>query len=147
MFFFAAIYLAIFTDSTYQGFALSLLTVLMTYGAVKTVILYYSAPLNIEIAEACAKGSYKTVEASINDSTRISSILALGFLTAMVALSGELLFYLHRDLFMDGGSFDKDAFSMGQILFIHLKQIILEVIHLLIVLQIKLEKHQKQLLV
>ena len=118
LFFFAAIYLATFSDSEYQDFALSLLTVLMTYGAVKTVILYYSAPLNIEIAEACAKGSYDTIEASINDSTRISSILALGFLTAMVALSGELLFYLHRDLFMDGGSFNKNIFSMARILFI-----------------------------
>jgi len=118
LFFFAAIYLATFSDPEYQDFALSLLTVLMTYGAVKTVILYYSAPLNIEIAEACAKESYDTVEASINDSTRISSILALGFLTAMVALSGELLFYLHRDLFMDGESFDKNLFSMARILFI-----------------------------
>jgi hypothetical protein len=118
LFFFAAIYLATFTDSEYQGFALSLLTVLMTYGAVKTVILYYSAPLNIEIAEACVKESFDTVEASINDSTRISSILALGFLTAMVPLSGELLFYLHRDLFMDGGSFNTEIFAMAQILFI-----------------------------
>ena len=118
LFFFAAIYLATFSDPEYQDFALSLLTVLMTYGAVKTVILYYSAPLNIEIAEACAKESYDTVEASINDSTRISSILALGFLTAMVALSGELLFYLHRDLFMDGGTFNKNIFSMARILFI-----------------------------
>jgi len=118
LFFFTAIYLAIFSDPEYQGLALSLMTVLMTYGAIKTVILYYSAPLNIEIAEACAKGSYDTVEASINDSTRISSILALGFLTAMVALSGELLFYLHRDLFMDGGTFNSEIFSMAQTLFI-----------------------------
>jgi len=118
LFFFTAIYLAIFSDPEYQGLALSLLTVLMTYGAVKTVILYYSAPLNIEIAEAFAKGSYDTVEASINDSTRISSILALGFLTAMVALSGELLFYLHRDLFMDGGTFNSEIFSNAQTLFI-----------------------------
>ena len=118
LFFYAAIYLATFTDPEYQGFALSLLTVLMTYGAVKTVILYYSAPLNIEIAEACVKESYDTIEASINDSTRISSILALGFLTAMVALSGELLFYLHRDLFIDDGSFDNDIFFMARVLFI-----------------------------
>ncbi|MFW9781329.1 MAG: polysaccharide biosynthesis C-terminal domain-containing protein [Candidatus Heimdallarchaeota archaeon] len=118
LFFFAAIYLAIFTGAAYQGFALSLLTVLMTYGAVKTVILYYSAPLNIEIAEACVKNDHVTIEDSINDATRISSILALGFLTAMVALSGKLLFYLHRDLFIDGGSFNTDIFLMSQILFI-----------------------------
>ncbi|MFX1530937.1 MAG: polysaccharide biosynthesis C-terminal domain-containing protein [Promethearchaeota archaeon] len=118
LFFFAAIYLATYSDPDYQGFALSLLTVLMTYGAVKTVILYYSAPLNIEIAEACVKESYDTIEASINDSTRISSILALGFLTAMVALSGKLLFYLHRDLFMDDGSFNNEIFSMARVLFI-----------------------------
>ena len=118
LFFFAAIYLAIFTDPSYQGFGLSLLTVLMTYGAVKAVILYYSAPLNIEIAEACAKESYQTVEESINASTRISSILALGFLTAMIALSGELLFYLHRDFFIDSGVFDSNLFYISQILFI-----------------------------
>ncbi|MBY8984645.1 MAG: hypothetical protein KGD65_06250 [Candidatus Lokiarchaeota archaeon] len=118
LFFFAAIYLAIFTDSAYQGYALSLLTVLMTYGAVKTVILYYSAPLNIEIAEAYAKNRHKTIEDSINDSTRISSILALGFLTAMVALSGELLLYLHRDLFFTGGTLNIEMYSMARILFI-----------------------------
>ena len=118
LFFFAAIYLAIFTGSAYQEYALSLLTVLMTYGAVKAVILYYSAPLNIEIAEACAKDRHETIEDSINDSTRISSILALGFLTAMVALSGELLLYLHRDLFFDGGTFNAEIYSMAQILFI-----------------------------
>ncbi|MHA2005817.1 MAG: hypothetical protein ACXABO_07685 [Promethearchaeota archaeon] len=118
MFFFAAIYLAIFTSPVYQGFALSLLTVLLTYGAVKTVILYYSAPLNIEIAEACAKGSHETIQDSINDSTRISSILALGFLTAMVALSGELLFYLHRDLFLEDGIFNGEIFTVARILFI-----------------------------
>ena len=118
LFFFAAIYLAIYTDTEYQGFALSLLTVLMTYGAVKSVILYYSAPLNIEIAEACAKDSYTTVENSINDSTRVSSILALGFLTAMVALSGELLLYLHKDLFLDGGSINTEILTMARALFI-----------------------------
>ena len=118
LFFFAAIYLAIFTDPSYQGFGLSLLTVLMTYGAVKAVILYYSAPLNIEIAEACAKESYETVEQSINASTRISSILALGFLTAMIALSGELLLYLHRDFFIDSGVFDSNLFYTSQTLFI-----------------------------
>ena len=112
LFFFAAIYLAIFTGATNQGFALSLLTVLMTYGAVKSVILYYSAPLNIEIAEACAKKSHTTVENSINDSTRISSILALGFLTALVALSREILFYLHRDLISD-----TEVLNMAQLLF------------------------------
>ncbi|MHA2181691.1 MAG: hypothetical protein ACXAAH_09735 [Promethearchaeota archaeon] len=118
LFFFAAIYLAIFTDSAYQGYALSLLTVLMTYGAVKTVILYYSAPLNIEIAEAYAKDQHETIENSINDSARISSILALGFLTAMVALSGELLLYLHGDLFYSGGILDVNNYSMARILFI-----------------------------
>ncbi|MHA1985600.1 MAG: hypothetical protein ACW98D_03075 [Promethearchaeota archaeon] len=118
LFFFAAIYLAIFTGSAYQEYALEMLIVLMTYGAVKTVILYYSAPLNIEIAEACAKDRHETIEDSINDSTRISSILALGFLTAMVALSGELLLYLHRDLFFYGGTFNAEIFSMAQILFI-----------------------------
>ncbi len=118
LFFSAAIYLAIFTDPSYLGFSLSLLTVLMTYGAVKAVILYYSAPLNIEIAEACVKKSHETIEESINASMRISSILALGFLTAMIALSGELLFYLHRDFFMDNGVFDTNLFYISQILFI-----------------------------
>lgn len=118
IFFFAALYLAIFTDPEYQGFAISLLTVLMTYGAVKSVILYYSAPLNIEIAEASAKKRYDTIETSINDSTRVSSILALGFLTAMVALSGKLLLYLHRDLFLEGGSVNTDVLTMAEFLFI-----------------------------
>lgn len=114
LFFFAAIYLAIFTGSDYQEFAIGVITVLMTYGAVKTVILYYSAPLNIEIAEAYAKKSFETVEESINDSTRITSILALGFLTAMVALSGKILFFLHRDLFIT----NTEPFLKIQILFI-----------------------------
>ena len=118
LFLFAAIYLAIFTNPSYQALGLSLLTVLMTYGAVKAVILYYAAPLNIEIAEACIKECHETVEESINASTRISSILALGFLTAMTALSGKLLLYLHRDLFMDGAVFNQELFSMAQILFI-----------------------------
>ncbi|MFX1378307.1 MAG: polysaccharide biosynthesis C-terminal domain-containing protein [Promethearchaeota archaeon] len=114
----AAFYLAIFTDASYQLFAVSLLTVLMTYGAVKAVILYYSSPLNIEIAEACVRESHQTVEDSINASTRIASILALGFLTAMIALSGELLFYLHRELFFEGLIFNNEAFLMARILFI-----------------------------
>ncbi len=118
LFFIAAIYLAIFSDPSYQALSLSLLTVLMAYGAVKSVILYYSAPLNIEIAEACVKECHETVEESINASTRISSILALGFLTAMVALSGELLFYLHKDFFIEGTVFNWDFFVMAQILFI-----------------------------
>ncbi|MFW9824886.1 MAG: hypothetical protein ACFFE4_18235 [Candidatus Thorarchaeota archaeon] len=118
LFFFAAIYLAIYTGDVHQEFALSILIVLMTYGAVKTVILYYSAPLNIEIAEACVKNDQVIIEDSINDSTRISSILALGFLTAMVALSGKLLFYLHRDIFIVEGSFSGELFLMSQILFI-----------------------------
>ncbi|UCD01140.1 MAG: polysaccharide biosynthesis protein [Promethearchaeota archaeon] len=117
LYFIAAIYLAIF-DASFQNFGLSLLTVLMAYGAVKSVILYYSAPLNIEIAEACAKDRHETVEESVNASTRISSILALGFLTAMVALSKELLFFLHRDLFIEGTEFNWDLFFMGQTLFI-----------------------------
>jgi hypothetical protein len=118
LFLFAAIYLAIFASPSYQALGLSLLTVLMTYGAVKAVILYYAAPLNIEIAEACVKESHETVEESINASTRISSIFALGFLTAMLALSGKLLLYLHRDLFMDGAVFNLELYSMTQILFI-----------------------------
>ncbi|MFX1454302.1 MAG: polysaccharide biosynthesis C-terminal domain-containing protein [Promethearchaeota archaeon] len=118
LFFFAAIYLAIFTGPAYQGYALSLLTVLMTYGSVKTVILYYSAPLNIEIAEACVKDKHETIEASINDSTRISSILAFGFLTALVALARELLLYLHPDLFYDGGVLNSANYSLAQILFL-----------------------------
>ncbi|MFW9988021.1 MAG: polysaccharide biosynthesis C-terminal domain-containing protein [Candidatus Odinarchaeota archaeon] len=118
LFFFAAIYLAVFTDPSTQGFGLSLLTVLLTYGAVKSVILYYSAPLNIEIAEACVKENHETVEESINASTRISSILALGFMTAMIALSGELLYYLHRSFFIENGVFNRDLFNMAQTLFI-----------------------------
>jgi hypothetical protein len=118
LFFIATIYLAIFTESSYQNLGLSLLTVLMAYGAVKSVILYYSAPLNIEIAEASVKDSHDTIEDSINDATRISSILALGFLTAMVALSAEILFYLHRDFFYVGAVFNRDLFIMAQILFI-----------------------------
>ncbi len=118
LFFFAAVYLAIFTNPAYQGFGLSLLTVLMTYGAVKTVILYYSAPLNIEIAEAYAKDHHETVEDSVNDSTRIASILALGFLTAMVAISGDLLFYLHSEFFYNGGVFNNDLFIIARTLFI-----------------------------
>ncbi len=118
LFFIAAIYLAVFSDPSYQSFGLSLLTVLMAYGAVKSVILYYSAPLNIEIAEASVKDRHETIEESINASTRISSILALGFLTAMVALSRELLLYLHRDFFIEGTIFNWDLFLMAQILFI-----------------------------
>jgi len=117
LYFIAAIYLAIF-DASFQNFGLKLLTVLMAYGAVKSVILYYSAPLNIEIAEASAKNRHDTIEDSINASTRISSILALGFLTALVALSKDLLFYLHRDLFIEGIDFNWDLFYMAQALFI-----------------------------
>ncbi len=114
----AAFYLAIFTDPTYQTFAVSLLTVLMTYGAVKAVILYYSSPLNIEIAEACARECHETVEESVNASTRIASILALGFLTAMIALSDHLLRFLHGNLFMGEGVFNNEAFLMARVLFI-----------------------------
>ena len=117
LYFKAAIYLAIF-DTSFQYLGLRLLTVLMAYGAVKSVILYYSAPLNIEIAEASVKDRHEIIEESINASTRISSILALGFLTAMVALSGELLFFLHRDFFIEGESFNRDLFIMSQTLFI-----------------------------
>ncbi|MFW9901979.1 MAG: oligosaccharide flippase family protein [Candidatus Thorarchaeota archaeon] len=118
LFFIATIYLSIFTEPAYQNLGLSLLTVLMAYGAVKSVILYYSAPLNIEIAEATVKNLHDTIESSINASTRISSILALGFLTAMVALSKEILLYLHRDFFYTGSVFNSNLFIMAQILFI-----------------------------
>ncbi|MFX0001016.1 MAG: polysaccharide biosynthesis C-terminal domain-containing protein [Candidatus Hodarchaeota archaeon] len=118
LFLIATIYLTIFTDISYQNLGLSLLTVLMAYGAVKSVILYYSAPLNIEIAEANAKKSHDTIEKSINAATRISSILALGFLTAMLALSEEILLFLHRDFFYEGTVFNSDLFIMAQGLFI-----------------------------
>ena len=114
----AAFYLAIFTNAVYQQFAVSLLTVLMMYGAVKAVIIYYSSPLNIEIAEASVKGFHKIIEESINASTRVASILALGFLTAMIALSNHLLRFLHGNLFLDEGLFNNEALLMAQVLFI-----------------------------
>jgi len=115
--FFAALYLAIFNPE-FQSLGVSLLTVLMIYGAVKTVILYYSAPLNIEIAEACIKEKHQIIEDSINNSTRISSILALGFVVGMIALSGELLIMLHSEFFTSNGSFDNELFLLAQTLFI-----------------------------
>jgi len=36
----------------------------------------------------------------------------------MIALSGKLLLYLHRDFFIDSGVFDANLFHMSQILFI-----------------------------
>ena len=101
-----------------QGLAVSLLTILLTYGAVKNVILYYSAPLNIEIAEANTKKHHQIIEDSVNDSARISSILGLGFLTAMTALSGQLLLILHEDFFIIDNKFDSELFSLAQSLFI-----------------------------
>ena len=115
--FFAAFYIWIFTPAL-QGIAISLLTIVMTYGAVKTVILYYSAPLNNECAEAQCKDFHKIIEDSVNDSTRVSSILAMAFVIGMIALSGELLLLLHGNIFITNGVFDSELFSMAQTLFI-----------------------------
>ncbi|TFF90099.1 MAG: polysaccharide biosynthesis protein [Promethearchaeota archaeon] len=115
--YFAALYLALF-DPKFQSLGVSLLTILMIYGAVKTVILYYSAPLNIEVAEACTKECHEIIEESVNNSTRISSMLALAFVVGMIALSADLLLLLHEGFFIESGSFDQDLFLLAQTLFI-----------------------------
>jgi len=115
--FFAAFYIWAFSPAL-QGIAVSLLTIVMTYGAVKTVILYYSAPLNNECAEAQCKDFHKIIEDSVNDSTRVSSILAMAFVIGMIALSGELLLLLHGNIFYNNGVFNSELFSMAQTLFV-----------------------------
>jgi len=115
--YFAALYLSVFNPD-FQALAVSLLTILMIYGAVKTVILYYSGPLNIECAEACALENHDIIEDSINNSTRISCMLALAFLAGMIPLSGDLLLLLHENFFITGGTFDHELFFLAQVLFI-----------------------------
>lgn len=113
----AALYLAIITPST-QGLSISILTILLAYGAVKSVVVYYSAPLNLEIAEARVKKKKNIIEESINDSVRISSFLALGILIGIVFLSGDILKLLHIDFFLDAGSFNFALFNSTRLLFI-----------------------------
>ncbi len=115
--FFAALYLAIFNPA-FQGVGVSLLTILMMYGAVKTVILYYSGPLNIEISEACAKGKHHTIEGCVNNTIRISSLVALGFLMGMLALTSLILKILHKEFFIQDGVFDQELFVLAVWLFV-----------------------------
>ncbi len=115
--YFAALYLAIFNPA-FQSIGVSLLTILMMYGAVKTVILYYSAPLNIEISEACAKNKHHTVEGCVNNAIRISSMLALAFLLGMLALSSMILLSLHGSFFIRNGEFDQELFMLAIWLFV-----------------------------
>jgi hypothetical protein len=113
----AALYLAIVTPVT-QGLSISILTILLAYGAVKSVVVYYSAPLNLEIAEARVKKKKKIIEESINDAVRISSFLALGILLGLIFLSGDILKLLHIEFFVLSGSFDYALFNSTRLLFI-----------------------------
>jgi len=115
--FFTAFYIWIFFPA-FQGVAVSLITIIMIYGAVKTVILYYSAPLNNECAEAQCKDFHDIIEDSINNSARVSSIFAMAFIVGMIALSSEILLLLHRNFFYSGEIFDSELFYTAQILFI-----------------------------
>ncbi|MEJ2248573.1 MAG: hypothetical protein P8Y70_03775 [Candidatus Lokiarchaeota archaeon] len=114
---FAALYLAIITPAT-QGLSISILTILLAYGAVKSVVVYYSAPLNLEIAEARVKKKKSVIEESINDSVRISSYLALGILIGLIFLSGYILRFLHGEFFIKNASFDYALFNSTRLLFI-----------------------------
>ncbi|MHA1149777.1 MAG: hypothetical protein ACTSR8_16195 [Promethearchaeota archaeon] len=115
--YFTAVYLAVYNPE-FQGLGVSILTILMIYGATKTIVLYYSGPLNIEVAEACTKECQDIIQDSVNHSTRISSIFGLALATGIIALSKELLLLLHPDLFYDGGKFNQELFLLTYVLFI-----------------------------
>lgn len=115
--FFASLYLFYF-DPGSQEIGLRIITIVTSYSSVKTVILFYSGPLNIEIAEAVSKENREMVEEIFNNTTRISALIGIGFATGICAITGNLLTILHNETFIGASGFDQNLFLSAQLLMI-----------------------------
>ena len=115
--FFASLYLFYF-DPGSQEIGLRIITIVTSYSSVKTVILFYSGPLNIEIAEAVSKENREMVEEIFNNTTRIAALIGIGFATGICAITGNLLTILHNETFIGASGFDQNLFLSAQLLMI-----------------------------
>ena len=115
--FFASLYLFYF-DPGSQEIGLRIITIISSYSSVKTVILYYSGPLNIEIAEAVSKENREMISEIFNNTTRISALIGIGFATGICAITGNLLTILHNETFIGASGFDQNLFLTAQLLMI-----------------------------
>ncbi|MHA1734572.1 MAG: lipopolysaccharide biosynthesis protein [Promethearchaeota archaeon] len=89
----------------------SLLGIINIYAQLKCALLYFASPLNVELAEAYAKGDHDMIEETINHSARYSILVGFGIISGFCGLSALVLRELHGNFFLTaGGSFDADLF-------------------------------------
>jgi len=115
--FFASLYLFYFNPEA-QEIGLRIITIIASYSSVKAVILFYSGPLNIEIAEAISKGNREMVEDIFNNITRIAALIGIGFASGMCAIADHILIILHNETFIGTSGFDQNLFLSAQLLMI-----------------------------
>jgi O-antigen/teichoic acid export membrane protein len=100
--------------------SLQIMTIIMTYViAAKIIIIFFSGPFNIEIAEAVTKNNKKIIQQTITDVGRISSIMGLILLVLLSAGAGHLLRILHLSVFQENGNpINESLLISSQIVFI-----------------------------
>ena len=102
-----------------QLLAVQILTIVMTYAIVKVAIIFFSGPLNIEIAEAVSKGNHHIVQDTITDIGRFAFLIGLILMTIVCSGSAHILSILHRSLFLESnGSLNEELLLMSQLILI-----------------------------
>jgi len=115
--FFATLYL-FYISPGIQGIAIEIITIVGIYASVRTVILFFSGPLNVELSEAVTKGNHDMVDEIFNNTTRVASLLGLGFCAGMCAIARHLLQFLHAATFQSNSGFNEELLLQGQVLMI-----------------------------
>ncbi|GAB4331691.1 MAG: hypothetical protein Kow0069_39270 [Promethearchaeota archaeon] len=89
-----------------------LVGILNIYVQVKCALLYFSSPLNVEVAEAHAKGDAGAVADVVNHSGRFAFLVGFGIIAGFVGLSPVILTKLHGAFFLapNSGAFDDHLF-------------------------------------
>lgn len=113
--FLATLFLYIWYPSI-QILAVQILTIVMAYAIVKVAVIYFTTPLNIEVAEAVAKDNKKIVQEAISDTGKIAVLLGLTLAIIVCAGAGHILKTLHLSVFIENGVFNNTLFLRSQIL-------------------------------
>ncbi|MHA1280860.1 MAG: hypothetical protein ACTSQP_00015 [Promethearchaeota archaeon] len=99
-----------------QLIAAQILTIVMTYAIVKVAIIFFTSPLNIEIAEAVTKKNHQIIQDTITDIGRTTMIIGLTLMTLVCAGSGIILKILHSPLFIKpDGTINQELLISSQI--------------------------------
>ncbi len=97
----------------------AMLGIINIYAQLKCALLYFASPLNVELAEAYAKGEHDTIEETINHSARFSVMIGFGIIAGFCGLSGLILRELHQNFFItESGAFNETLFGTAQFVLI-----------------------------